>query len=134
MGAEMSSHWNGEAHKAQAVAAHFYGLVLMLRTTNCDLNLGDTTRWHAYAGRTSSNKSSIQATDATRGTVLSSRGRLLGSMYAASQEISDEAHIDLGASMSQHGAQELAQRGLRFNEILGRYYAGASLARIKSDG
>ena len=134
VGAEMPSHWNGEALKAQAVAARSYGLVHMLRPANSDWNLGDTTRWQAYAGRTSSNKSTIQATEATRGLVLSFKGGLVESLYAATQEISDEAHGHLGASMSQHGAQELAQQGLRFNEILGRYYAGASLARIKSDG
>ena len=134
VGAEMPSHWNGEALKAQAVAARSYGLVHMLRPANSDWNLGDTTRWQAYAGRTSSNKSTIQATEATRGLVLSFKGGLVESLYAATQEISDEAHGHLGASMSQHGAQALAQQGLRFNEILGRYYAGASLARIKSDG
>ena len=134
VGAEMPSHWNGEALKAQAVAARSYGLVHMLRPANRDWNLGDTTRWQAYNGRTSSTTSTIQATEATRGLVLSFKGGLVESLYAATQEISDEAHGHLGASMSQHGAQELAQRGLRFNEILGRYYSGASLARIKTDG
>ena len=134
VGAEMPSHWNGEALKAQAVAARSYGLVHMLRPASNDWNLGDTTRWQAYAGRTSSSSSTIQATEATRGLVLSFKGGLVESLYASTQEISDEAHGHLGASMSQHGAQELAQQGLRFNEILGRYYAGASLARIKSDG
>ena len=134
VGAEMPSHWNGEALKAQAVAARSYGLVHMLRPANSDWNLGDTTRWQAYAGRTSSNASTIQATEATRGLVLSFKGGLVESLYASTQEISDKAHGHLGASMSQHGAQALAQQGLRFNEILGRYYSGASLARIKSDG
>ena len=36
----------------------------------------------------------------------------------------------LGASMSQSGAQQHAHQGLPFNAILGRYYAGASLARL----
>ena len=134
VGAEMPSHWNGEALKAQAVAARSYGLVHMLRPADRDWNLGDTTRWQAYAGRNSSTESTIQATAATRGLVLSFKGGLVESLYAATQEISDEAHGHLGASMSQHGAQKLAQRGLRFNEILGRYYSGASLARIKTDG
>ncbi|KZR89605.1 SpoIID/LytB domain-containing protein [Synechococcus sp. MIT S9508] len=134
VGAEMPSHWNSEALKAQAVAARSYGLVHMLRPANSDWNLGDTTRWQAYAGRTSSNESTIQATEDTRGLVLSFKGGLVESLYASTQEISDDAHGHLGASMSQHGAQELAQQGLRFNEILGRYYSGASLARIKSDG
>ena len=116
VGAEMPSHWNSEALKAQAVAARSYGLVHMLRPANRDWNLGDTTRWQAYAGLTSSNKSTIQATKATRGLVLSFKGGLVESLYASTQEISDEAHGQLGASMSQHGAQALAQQGLRFND------------------
>ena len=134
VGAEMPSYWNGEALKAQAVAARSYGLVHMLRPADRDWNLGDTTRWQAYSGTISSTDSTIKAAAATRGLVLSFKGGLVESLYAATQEISDEAHGHLGASMSQHGAQQLAQRGLRFNEILGRYYAGASLARIKTDG
>jgi stage II sporulation protein D len=65
---------------------------------------------------------------------LSYRGGLVESLYAATSEISAEAHGHLGASMSQHGAQELAQQGLAFNEILGRFYQGASIARLKADG
>ena len=134
VGAEMPSHWNAEALKAQAIAARSYGLVHMIRPADPDWNLGDTTRWQVYAGRASSTDSTVHATDATRGLVLSFEGGLVESLYASTQAISDEAHGHLGASMSQHGAQQLAQRGLRFNEILGRYYAGASLARIRSDG
>ena len=134
VGAEMPSHWNGEALKAQAVAARSYGLVHMLRPADRDWNLGDTTRWQAYSGSMSITGSTIQAAEATRGIVLSFKGGLVESLYAATQAISDEAHGHLGASMSQHGAQRLAQRGLRFNEILGRYYSGASLARIRTDG
>jgi SpoIID/LytB domain protein len=51
---------------------------------------------------------------------------------AATREISLEAHGSLGASMSQHGAQELAQQGMTYNAILGHYYQGASLARLRS--
>jgi SpoIID/LytB domain protein len=54
------------------------------------------------------------------------------SLYAATREITLEAHGHLGASMSQHGAQELAEQGRRYNEILGHYYQGASLARLRS--
>ena len=134
VGAEMPSYWNQEALKAQAVAARSYALVHMLRPADRDWNLGDTTRWQAYSGRTSTTESTIKAAETTRGIVLSFKGGLVESLYAATQEISDEAHGHLGASMSQHGAQRLANRGLLFNEILGRYYSGASLARIRTDG
>ena len=134
VGAEMPSHWNGEALKAQAVAARSYALVHVIRPATDDWNLGDTTRWQAYAGLMSNTASTREAASATSGIVLSFQGGLVESLYAATREISTEAHGHLGASMSQHGAQKLAEEGLRFNEILGRYYVGASLARIRTDG
>jgi SpoIID/LytB domain protein len=33
--------------------------------------------------------------------------------------------------MSQEGAQALASSGQRYNQILGHYYRGASLARLR---
>jgi stage II sporulation protein D len=134
VGAEMPSSWRSEALKAQAVAARSYALVHLVRPASQDYNLGDTTRWQAYAGLSSTTNPSREATAATRGMVLSYRGGLVESLYAASSDISREAHGHLGASMSQTGAQQLATEGLRFNEILGRYYMGAALARLRSDG
>lgn len=134
VGAEMPSHWSAEALKAQAVAARSYALVHLIRPATADYNLGDTTRWQAYKGLNSETGATRSAVGATRGLVLSYRGGLVESLYAASSAISQEAHGHLGASMSQSGAQELAMDGLKFNEILGRYYVGASLARLKSDG
>ena len=133
MGAEMPSHWNEEALKAQAVAARSYALVHVIRPARDDWNLGDTTRWQAYSGLMSKTASTRKAASATSGIVLSFQGGLVESLYAATREISAEAHGHLGASMSQHGAQKLAEGGLRFNEILSRYYVGASLARIRTD-
>ena len=98
VGAEMPSYWNQEALKAQAVAARSYALVHMLRPADRDWNLGDTTRWQAYSGRTSTTESTIKAAETTRGIVLSFKGGLVESLYAATQEISDEAHGHLGAS------------------------------------
>lgn len=134
VGAEMPSHWNQEALKAQAVAARSYALVHVIRPATADWNLGDTTRWQAYSGLMSKTASTRRAASATNGIVLSFQGGLVESLYAATREISAEAHGHMGASMSQHGAQKLAEGGLRFNEILGRYYIGASLARVKTDG
>lgn len=134
VGAEMPSGWNEEALKAQAVAARSYGLVHLIRPANPDWNLGDTTRWQVYAGQASSTERTRKATAATRGLVLSHQGGLVETLYAATQAIVDEAHSHLGASMSQHGAQKLAKEGLTYNQILERYYNGASLARIRRDG
>jgi SpoIID/LytB domain protein len=36
--------------------------------------------------------------------------------------------------MSQHGAQDLASQGYTYNQILGHYYQGASLARLQAGG
>ena len=134
VGAEMPSHWNPEALKAQAVAARSYALVHLVRPADSDFNLGDTTRWQAYGGLNSQSAPTAAATKATQGLVLSFQGGLVESLYASTSEIAAEAHSHLGASMSQHGAQNLAMKGLKFNEILSRYYVGASLARLKTNG
>ena len=62
--------------------------------------------------------------------ILSYSGGILESLYASNAQVSAEAYGHLGASMSQTGAQQLASQGLPFNAILGRYYSGASLARL----
>ena len=132
VGAEMPSSWNMEALRAQAVAARSYALAQMARPADPHWHLGDTTRWQAYSGLTSVSDRSRQATASTAGVILSYQGGIVESLYAATQGIVDEAHSHLGASMSQNGAQDLAQQGLRFNEILGRYYRGATLARLQA--
>ena len=132
VGAEMPSSWEMEALRAQAVAARSYALAHMARPASRHWHLGDTTRWQAYRGLTSSNSRTRQAVASTAGLILSYQGGIVESLYAANRQITLEAHGHLGASMSQHGAQDLASQGLRYNEILGRYYQGASLARLKA--
>ncbi|MFM8277108.1 MAG: SpoIID/LytB domain-containing protein [Cyanobium sp.] len=132
VGAEMPSSWNIEALRAQAVAARSYALAHMARPADPHWHLGDTTRWQAYSGLSSVSDRSRQATASTAGVILSYQGGIVESLYAATQGIVDEAHAHLGASMSQTGAQDLAQQGLRFADILGRYYRGATLARLQA--
>ena len=132
VGAEMPSGWNPEALKAQAIAARSYALAHMARPASGHWHLGDTTRWQAYRGLASVTDRTRAATSDTAGVILSYQGGIVESLYAATEQISREAHGHLGASMSQHGAQDLAQQGLRYNEILGRYYQGASLARLET--
>ncbi|MFM7268615.1 MAG: SpoIID/LytB domain-containing protein [Cyanobium sp.] len=132
VGGEMPSHWNREALRAQAVAARSYALAHMARPADSQWHLGDTTRWQNYEGLSSVTGSTRDATASTSGVILSYQGGIVESLYAATQQIVEEAHGHLGASMSQTGAQELAQQGLRYNEILGRYYQGASLARLQA--
>ncbi len=134
VGAEMPSLWNMEALKAQAVAARSYALAHIARPANKDFHLGDTTRWQAYRGISSQTSRSTKAAQATKGIVLRYKGGIVESLYASTADISLQAHGHLGASMSQHGAQNMARRGLKFNEILARYYTGASLAKLQSRG
>ena len=132
VGSEMPSSWSMEALRAQSVAARSYALAHMARPANRHWHLGDNTRWQAYRGLGTSTARTRQAVATTAGLILSYQGAIVESLYAATREISLEAHGQLGASMSQHGAQELAEQGRRYNEILGHYYQGASLARLRS--
>ena len=134
VGAEMPSSWSLEALKAQAVAARSYALAHMARPAARHWHLGNTTRWQAYNGLASANSRTREAAAATAGLILSYQGGIVESLYAATSEISMEAHGHLGASMSQHGAQALAGSGQRYNEILAHYYRGASLARLRQGG
>jgi len=132
VGGEMPPSWNREALRAQAVAARSYALAHMARPADSQWHLGDTTRWQNYEGLSSVTGTTREATTSTQGLILSYQGGIVESLYAATQQIVEEAHGNLGASMSQTGAQELAQQGLRYNEILGRYYQGAALARLQA--
>lgn len=132
VGAEMPSSWSMEALRAQAVAARSYALAHMARPANRHWHLGDTTRWQAYRGQGSVVERTRQAASSTAGLILSYQGAIVESLYAANRQITLEAHGHLGASMSQHGAQAMAEQGFRYNQILGRYYPGASLARLRA--
>ena len=131
VGSEMPSSWNLEALKAQAVAARSYALAHMARPPSQHWHLGNTTRWQAYRGLDRVNGRTRAATAATAGLILSYQGGIVESLYAANSQISWEAHRHLGASMSQEGANSLANKGQPYPLILGHYYQGASLARLK---
>lgn len=131
VGGEMPSGWSLEALRAQAVAARSYAMAHMARPASAHWHLGDTTRWQNYEGLSSVSAPTLQATQSTAGVILSYQGGIVESLYAATQQIVDEAHGHLGASMSQTGAQELARQGLRYSDILAHYYQGASLARLQ---
>ena len=132
VGSEMPSSWPMDALMAQAVAARSYALAHMARPASRHWHLGDTTRWQAYTGQERINGRTLQAAKRTTGLILSYQGAIVESLYAANRQISLEAHGNLGASMSQQGARSLAEEGHRYNAILGRYYPGASLARLRA--
>jgi peptidoglycan hydrolase-like amidase len=121
VGAKRLSHCHGEALKAQALAASSYAASHLTRPA--------LQTYHPIL-----TQQFLRATDETGGNGVSYRGGLVESLNASTQAISEEAHRHLGASMSQHGAQRLATQGLRFDEILERYYQGASLAQRQRDG
>lgn len=130
VGAEMPASWPIEALKAQAVAARSYAIAHMARPASAYFDLGSTTRWQAYNGMGSEANRAAEAVQQTAGLLLSYRGGIVESLYAATYEIVAEAHGHLGASMSQHGARDLAEQGFDFTQILGNYYRGAQLARL----
>jgi len=132
VGSEMPSHWAQQALMAQAVAARSYALAQMARPPSRHWHLGDTTRWQAYKGLERVNRRTLEAAARTAGLILSYQGAIVQSLYAANRQITLEAHGHLGASMSQHGARQLAEEGHPYNAILGRYYPGASLARLRA--
>ena len=131
VGAEMPSHWPEQALQAQAIAARSYAMAHLARPADRHWNLGDTTRWQAYHGLGSESTRGRQAAQATRGLILSVDGGIVESLYAATRQLTVEAHGRLGASMSQHGARELAEKGYRYSQILATYYPGASLSRLE---
>ena len=134
VGAEMPSSWSLEALKAQAVAARSYALAHMARPASAHWHLGDTTRWQAYQGEKGLQPRTLEAVRLTTGIILSYQGGIVESLYAANQQIVIEAHGHLGASMSQTDDQRLAAQGQLYTDILGRFYPGASLARLRSGG
>lgn len=128
VGSEMHSNAPMHALKAQAIAARSYALVHMIRPANPWFHLGNTQRWQVYKGIQSEYQSTHQAVNATAGQILSYKGGVVESLYAATDEIVAWAHG--GRGMSQTGAYKLAEKGLDYQQILGNYYPGVGLARL----
>ena len=126
VGCEVSPSWPMDALKAQAIAARSYALVHYLRPANSLYDLGNTQRWQVYRGVNSEWNTTRYAAEETKGVFLSYKGGVVESMYAANDEIVSKAHG--GRGMSQNGALSMAQQGYNYQQILGKYYPGASLA------
>ncbi len=132
VGCEVSPSWPIDALKAQAIAARSYALVHYLRPAHSLYNLGNTERWQVYKGVSSEWNTTRQAVEETRGVFLSYKGGVVESMYAASDEI--VKNVFGGRGMSQNGALSLAQKGYNYQQILGNYYPGTSLAWLDGRG
>jgi hypothetical protein len=128
VGSEMHPTAPSEALKAQAIAARSYALVHMIRPASQWYHLGATQRWQVYKGVEREYNTSQKAVQETAGQVLSYRGGVVESLYAATDDIVARAHG--GRGMSQIGAYELANQGYDYQQILDRYYPGVSLARL----
>jgi stage II sporulation protein D len=126
VGAEMPASWPVEALKAQAIAARSYAVVHISRPASDYYDLGSTTRWQAYHGAETETNTTHHAVNETRGMLLSYQGGVVESLYASSEQLVKEAHGGFG--MSQEGANQLAQQNFNFQQILGRFYPGTSLA------
>ena len=132
VGSEMSASWSLEALKAQAVAARSYALTHNIRpASEAYFDLDNTPRFQAYTGIAREANTTQAAVQATAGEFISYEGGIVESLYAASQEIVDDAHS--GSGMSQLGARDLADQGYSYVEILGRYYPGTALGRLQTD-
>ena len=128
VGSEMHANAPLEALKAQAITARSYALVHMIRPANEWYHLGNTQRWQVYKGLVSEHNTTHQAVNATAGQILSYKGGIVESLYAATDEIVSRVHRGIG--MSQTGAYDLAAQGYDHQQILGQYYPGVNLARL----
>jgi Stage II sporulation protein len=128
VGSEMHPNAPIESLKAQAIAARSYALVHLIRPASPWYNLGNTQRWQVYKGLQTEYNTTHRAVNETAGQILSYKGGVVESLYAATDEIVARAHG--GRGMSQTGAYEFANKGYDYQEILGHYYPGVGLARL----
>ncbi len=128
VGAEVYPSWPLHTLKAQAIAARSYALAQMFKPASRFFDLGNTQRWQVYRGIKDEWNTGQTAVQATRGIVLTKSGRVMVSMYAATDDIVRD--VFGGRGMSQTGAYELGKQGYSYLQILGYYYPGASLSTL----
>ncbi|MBQ8476162.1 SpoIID/LytB domain-containing protein [bacterium] len=152
---EMPSKWNIEAHKAQAIAARSYAVANLNKRGSKGYDLKDTPQDQAYGGATSETPQTTHAVLSTKGEVLTYGDKIIPAYYHASSggktiqagEIWDHdlpyiQSVDgfdsgirkkgHGVGMSQHGANNLANKGFSAKQILSYFYKDIGFARIKS--
>ena len=152
---EMPSKWNIEAHKAQAIAARSYALANLNKRGSRGYDLKDTPIDQAYGGASSETPQTTRAVLSTRGEVLTYDSKIIPAYYHASsggKTLSagkvwnhDLPYIQSvngydwgtrksghGVGMSQHGANNLANRGYSAREILSYFYKDIKFSRLKT--
>ncbi len=108
VGSEMSAAAPIEALKAQAVAARSYALVHTFRPANRWFDVTAGKRHQAYKGIATEYNTTHKVISDTSGQILSYRGGVVESLYAATQALVDKAHKRSG--MSQTGAYAYANQ------------------------
>lgn len=152
---EMPVSWNSEAHKAQAIAARSYAIANINKHGSRGFDLTDTTQDQAYGGATSENQKTNQAVVDTEGIVITYKGKIIPAYYHASsggqtvgsgaawandvpyihavksfdEGVSKNGH---GVGMSQHGANNLANKGYSAFDILNYFYNDINFSKISA--
>lgn len=83
VGKEMSPSWSSEALKAQAVAARTYAVYHKNSFRNKGFDMTDDTRSQVYAGINGESPSIINAVDATKGEILTYKGKPIEAIFCA---------------------------------------------------
>jgi peptidoglycan hydrolase-like amidase len=128
VGAEMYAHWPASALQAQAVAARSYAVTKRIRPVDRYYDLGTTERHQVYKGVRSEQPTTRAAVNATRGQILTYKGGVVLTQYAANDNIVRD--VFGGRGMSQQRAYELAKQQYNYLQILGYFYPGTRLGRI----
>jgi stage II sporulation protein D len=128
---EVSPDWDADALKAQAIAARSYALTYHFKPISSLFDLGATEYYQVYSGIAREANTTNKAVDATASEYVSYKGKVVESLYAASEDIVTEAFQ--GQGMSQLGALKLADEGFTYQQILGKYYPGTKVGRFQQD-
>lgn len=152
---EMPVSWNKEAHKAQAIAARSYAIANLNKHGSRSYDLLDTPADQAYGGASAENKKTNQAVLDTKGIVITYNGKVIPAYYHASSGgrtvnsgaawatnapylhavkgfddgIKKNGH---GVGMSQHGANNLANKGYSAYDILQYFYKDIKFSKIST--
>ncbi|MBQ4646077.1 MAG: SpoIID/LytB domain-containing protein [Candidatus Gastranaerophilales bacterium] len=152
---EMPSKWNIEAHKAQAIAARSYALANLNKRNSKGYDLKDTPLDQAYGGASSETPQTTRAVLSTKGEVLTYDSKIIPAYYHASSggktlSAGEVWNHDLpyiqsvngydwgtrksghGVGMSQHGANNLANKGFSARQILSYFYKDIRFSRLKT--
>ena len=150
---EMPVSWNIETLKAQAIAARSYALANINKRGSRGYDLLDTPLDQAYGGASVENGKTNLAVSQTKGVVITYKGKVIPAYYHASsggRTVSSGAAwaTDMpylksvksyddgikknghGVGMSQHGANNLANKGYGAYDILKYFYKDVTFAKI----